>query len=73
MMNSKQATAILHRLMAIAALALLVGALACAPPNRTDYSPEDEVNDNVGPPSLGDDDDSGESGDDTGTDDDSGE
>ena len=57
MMNSKEAREILLKLIALIALALLLGALACVPPSRTDYSPDDEVDDSGGPPS-GDDDDS---------------
>ena len=42
MMNSKEGREILPRLMALIALALLLGALACVPPSRTDYSPDDD-------------------------------
>ena len=50
----------IQRLLTLASIALLLGALACAPPERTDYSPDDEVDDSGGsnlPPSGDDDDD----------------
>jgi hypothetical protein len=49
----------IQRLMMLTSLALLVGALACVPPDRTDYSPDDLVDDGGGTnlPSADDDDD----------------
>jgi len=52
-----------QRLLALTLSALLLGAMACAPPDRTDHSPDDLVDDsggvNLPPASTGDDDDGG--------------
>ncbi len=53
----------LQRILACTGIALLLGMLACAPPDRTDHSPDDLVDDSSGvqlpPASTGDDDDHG--------------
>ncbi len=56
-MNFNQTRGSLNRLIALAALGLLLGALACVPPSRPDYSPDDEVDDSGSGPPIGDDDD----------------
>jgi hypothetical protein len=52
-----------QRILACAGIALLLGTLSCAPPDRTDHSPDDLIDDSSGvnlpPASTGDDDDHG--------------
>jgi len=54
----------IERLLLLASFSLLLGALACVPPDRTDYSPDDLVDDSGGTnlPSPADDDDDDDTG-----------
>jgi hypothetical protein len=56
-MNFIQTRVSLNRLIALTATFLLMAAIACVPPSRPDYSPDDEVDDSGSGPPLGDDDD----------------
>jgi len=56
-MNFLKAREFAHRLMALTSLCLLLAALACVPPNREDFSPDDEVDDSGSGSPIGDDDD----------------
>jgi len=44
-MDTMNVSKILQKILALASLALLLGALACLPPTRTDYSPDDDDDD----------------------------